>query len=161
MAFYIKGTETKFLKHGKTLEDYDAFMKTNTNSFRFAKKFALMAFIYGLIDLAVVVIMVFLRLANAGALEALTDPGVNSAEAGQLLDYVIEEAKSIGFGGASLMIVIAPFILFFSYTKNYKKSKVDTLIPVGAIAVLALVALEVGRKLLMLMPEKIAKLIGL
>lgn len=161
MAFYIKGTETKFLKHGKTLEDYDAFMKTNTNSFRFAKKFALMAFIYGLIDLAVVVIMVFLRLANAGALEALTDPGVNSAEAGQLLDYVIEEAKSIGFGGASLMIVIAPFILFFSYTKNYKKSKVDTMIPVGAIAVIVLVGIEVFRKILIMMPEKLIKLLGL
>ena len=161
MAFYIKGTETKFLKHGKTLEDYDAFMKTNTNSFRFAKKFALMAFIYGLIDLAVVVIMVFLRLENAGALEALTDPGVNSAEAGQLLDYVIEEAKSIGFGGASLMIVIAPFILFFSYTKNYKKSKVDTMIPVGAIAVIVLVGIEVFRKILIMMPEKLIKLLGL
>ena len=161
MAFYIKGTETKFLKHGKTLEDYDAFMKTNTNSFRFAKKFALMAFIYGLIDLAVVVIMVFLRLANAGALEALTDPGVNSAEAGQLLDYVIEEAKSIGFGGASLMIVIAPFILFFSYTKNYRKSKVDTMIPVGAIAVIVLVGIEVFRKILIMMPEKLIKLLGL
>lgn len=161
MAFYIKGTETKFLKHGKTLEDYDAFMKTNTNSFRFAKKFALMAFIYGLIDLAVVVIMVFLRLANAGALEALTDPGVNSAEAGQLLDYVIEEAKSIGFGGASLMIVIAPFILFFSYTKNYKKSKVDTMIPVGAIAVIVLVGIEVFRRILIMMPEKLIKLLGL
>ena len=161
MAFYIKGTETKFLKQGKTLEDYDAFMKTNTNSFRFAKKFALMAFIYGLIDLAVVLIMLFLRLANAGVLQAVLNAAPESAEAGQLIDYIIEEAKSIGFGGAALMIVIAPFILFFSYTKNYKKSKVDTMIPVGAIAVIVLVGIEVFRKILILMPEKIVKLLGM
>ena len=161
MAFYIKGTETKFLKHGKTLEDYDAFMKTNTNSFRFAKKFALMAFIYGLIDLAVLMIMIFLRLANAGVLEAFLNAGPESAEAAQLLDYVIEEAKSIGFGGASMMIFIAPFILFFSYTKNYKKSKVDTMIPVGAIAVIVLVGIEVFRRILIMMPEKIVKLLGI
>ena len=161
MAFYIKGRETKFLKHGKTLEDYDAFMKTNRNSLQFARKFALMTFIYGLIDLVIVIVLIILRLANAGVLQAFLDAGADNQEAMQLLDYVIEEAKSIGFGGAFSMIFIAPFILFFSYTKSYKKSKVDTLIPVGAIAVIALVAIEVGRKILMLMPEKIVNLIGL
>ena len=161
MAFYIKGRETKFLKHGKTLEDYDAFMKTNRNSLQFARKFALMTFIYGLIDLVLVIVLIILRLANAGVLQAFLDAGADNQEAMQLLDYVIEEAKSIGFGGAFSMIFIAPFILFFSYTKSYKKSKVDTLIPVGAIAVIALVAIEVGRKILMLMPEKIVNLIGL
>ena len=161
MAFYVKGRENKFLKHGKTLEDYDVYMKTNRNSFQFAKKFALMAFIYGIIDLAVLLIMIFLRLANAGVLNALVDAGSESAEAVQLLDYVIEEAKSIGFGGAAMMIFMAPFILLFSYTKNYKKSKVDTLIPVGAIAVIVLVGIEVLRKILILMPEKIVKLLGL
>ena len=120
-----------------------------------------MAFIYGIIDLAVLLIMIFLRLANAGVLNALVDAGSESAEAVQLLDYVIEEAKSIGFGGAAMMIFMAPFILLFSYTKNYKKSKVDTLIPVGAIAVIVLVGIEVLRKILILMPEKIVKLLGL
>ena len=57
----------------------------------------------------------------------------------------------------ALMLLIAPFILLFSYTKSYKKSKVDTLIPVGAIAVIVLVGIEVLRKILILMPEKIIK----
>ena len=35
------------------------------------------------------------------------------------------------------------------------------MIPVGAVAVIGLVVIEAGRKLLMLMPEKIAKLMGL
>ena len=161
MAFYVKGRETKFLKHGKTLEDYDAFMKTNWNSFQFAKKFALMAFIYGIVDLILVLVMIFLRLANAGVWEQFLEAGTDNQEAIQVLEYVIDEAKVIGFGGAAMMIFIAPFILLFSYTKSYKKSKVDTLIPVGAIAVIVLVGIEVLRKLLVLMPEKIVKLIGL
>lgn len=161
MAFYVKGRETKFLNHGKTLEDYDAFMRTNRNSLQFARKFALMTLLYGFIDLVVVLILVILRLANAGLLQAFLDAGADNQETTQLLDYVLGEARAIGFGGAVSMIFIVPFIFFFSYSKRYKKSKVDTLIPVGAVAVIGLVVIEAGRKLLMLMPEKIAKLMGL
>ena len=161
MAFYVKGRETKFLNHGKTLEDYDAFMRTNRNSLQFARKFALMTLLYGFIDLVVVLILVILRLANAGLLQAFLDAGADNQETMQLLDYVLGEARAIGFGGAVSMIFIVPFIFFFSYSKRYKKSKVDTLIPVGAVAVIGLVVIEAGRKLLMLMPEKISKLMGL
>ena len=161
MAFYVKGRETKFLNHGKTLEDYDAFMRTNRNSLQFARKFALMTLLYGFIDLVVVLILVILRLANAGLLQAFLDAGADNQETMQLLDYVLGEARAIGFGGAVSMIFIVPFIFFFSYSKRYKKSKVDTLIPVGAVAVIGLVVIEAGRKLLMLMPEKIVNLIGL
>lgn len=161
MAFYVKGRETKFLNHGKTLEDYDTFMRTNRNSLQFARKFALMTLLYGFIDLVVVLILVILRLANAGLLQAFLDAGADNQETTQLLDYVLGEARAIGFGGAVSMIFIVPFIFFFSYSKRYKKSKVDTLIPVGAVAVIGLVVIEAGRKLLMLMPEKIAKLMGL
>ena len=161
MAFYVKGRETKFLNHGKTLEDYDAFMRTNRNSLQFARKFALMTLLYGFIDLVVVLILVILRLANAGLLQAFLDAGADNQETMQLLDSVLGEARAIGFGGAVSMIFIVPFIFFFSYSKRYKKSKVDTLIPVGAVAVIGLVVIEAGRKLLMLMPEKIAKLMGL
>ena len=161
MAFYVKGRETKFLNHGKTLEDYDAFMRTNRNSLQFARKFALMTLLYGFIDLVVVLILVILRLANAGLLQAFLDAGADNQETMQLLDYVLGEARAIGFGGAVSMIFIVPFIFFFSYSKRYKKSMVDTLIPVGAVAVIGLVVIEAGRKLLMLMPEKIVNLIGL
>ena len=159
MAFYVKGRETKFLNHGKTLDD--TFMRTNRNSLQFARKFALLTLLYGFIDLVVVLILVILRLANAGLLQAFLDAGADNQETTQLLDYVLGEARAIGFGGAVSMIFIVPFIFFFSYSKRYKKSKVDTLIPVGAVAVIGLVVIEAGRKLLMLMPEKIAKLMGL
>ena len=161
MTFYIKGRENKFLKHGKTLEDYDAFMRTDMNSRQFSRKLALMALIYGLIDLLVVIVLIILRLANAGALNVLADAAGENKEAIELVDYVINEARGIGFGGAFSMIFISPFILFFSFTKRYKKSLVDIMIPVVAVVVVALVGIEVGRLILMLMPEKISTLLGM
>ena len=152
MAFYVKGRETKFLKQGKTLEEYNAFLKTNRNSFQFSKKFALMALIYGLLDFAFVVILFILRLANAGVLEQYTVAA--EEEVAEVTTYILTEVKAIGFGGATMMIFIAPFILLFSYTKSYKKSKIDMLIPIAAVVVIGLIVLEGIFRVLCLVPDR-------
>lgn len=159
MAFYIKGREGKFLKHGKTHEDYQAYLKTNRNSFQFSKKFALMCVIYGALDLVFVLILFFLRLANAGVLGNFIE--ASSEEIDQITDFILNEVKSIGFGGSVMMILIAPVILLFSYTRSYKKSKIDTLIPIGAVVVIGLVVLEGIFRLLCLVPDKVSVLLGL
>ena len=158
MAFYIKGREGKFLKHGKTHEDYQAYLKTNRNSFQFSKKFSLMCVIYGALDLIFVIILFVLRLANAGVLGDYLN--ASEEEVAEVTDFILNEVKAIGFGGAALMLLIAPFILLFSYTKSYKKSKVDTLIPVGAVVVIGLVVLEGIFRVLCLVPDKISGLFG-
>ena len=152
MAFYVKGRETKFLKRGRTLEEYNAFLKTNRNSFQFSKKFALMAAIYGFLDFVFVVILFLLRLANAGALDNYMDG--TEEEVSALTDFIFTEVRSIGFGGATMMIFIAPFILLFSYTKSYKKSYVDTLIPIIAVVIIGLIILEGIFRVLCLAPDK-------
>ena len=159
MAFYIKGREGKFLKHGKTHEDYQAYLKTNRNSFQFSKKFALMCVIYGALDLVFVLILFFLRLANAGVLGNFIE--ASSEEIDQITDFILNEVKSIGFGGSVMMILIAPAIHLFSYTRSYKKSKIDTLIPIGAVVVIGLVVLEGIFRLLCLVPDKVSVLLGL
>ena len=158
MAFYIKGRETKFIKHGKTHADYEAYLKTNRNSFQFSKKFSLMCVIYGALDLVFVLILFFLRLANAGVLGEYMEAA--DEEVAEVSDFIINEVKSIGFGGAALMLLIAPFILLFSYTKSYKKSKIDTLLPAGAIVVIGLIVLEGIFRLLCLVPDKVSVLLG-
>ena len=158
MAFYIKGRETKFIKHGKTHADYEAYLKTNRNSFQFSKKFSLMCVIYGALDFVFVLILFFLRLANAGALGEYMEAA--DEEVAEVSDFIINEVKSIGFGGAALMLLIAPFILLFSYTKSYKKSKIDTLLPAGAIVVIGLIVLEGIFRLLCLVPDKVSVLLG-
>ena len=158
MAFYIKGREGKFLKHGKTHEDYEAYLKTNRNSFQFSKKFSLMCVIYGALDFVFVMILFLLRLANAGVLGDFMN--ASNEEVDAVTDFILKEVKSIGFGGSIMMILIAPVILLFSYTKSYKKSKVDTLIPAGAVVVLGLIVLEGIFRVLCLVPDKISGLFG-
>ena len=152
MAFYVKGRETKFLRHGKTLEDYNAYLKTNRNSFQFAKKFALMALIYGVLDFVFVMILFIFRLLNAGVWDEYLEGSEEVIEATTI--FIFTEVKSIGFGGAVMMVVVAPFILLFSYTKSYKKSKIDTLIPIIAVVVIGLIILEGIFRVLCLVPER-------
>ena len=158
MAFYIKGREGKFLKHGKTHEDYQAYLKTNRNSWQFSKKFSLMCVIYGALDFIFVGMLFVLRLANAGVLGEYIE--ATDEEVSEVTDFIINEVKSIGFGGSVLMLLIAPFILLFSYTKSYKKSKVDTLIPIGGVVIIGLVVLEGLFRVLCLVPDKISGLFG-
>ena len=153
MAFYVKGRETKFVKRGRTLEEYKAFLKTNRNSFQFSKKFALMAAIYGFLDFVFVLILFLLRLANAGVLDSFIK--APDEEVVEVTDFIMNEVRAIGFGGATMMLFIAPFILLFSYTKSYRKSKVDTLIPIGAVVVIGLIILEGIFRVLCLVPDKL------
>ena len=152
MAFYIKGRETKFLKRGKTIEEYNVFLRTKKNSFQFAKKFALMTVIYGVLDYLFVAVMMALRLLNEGLMDAFNQMG--DEEAGILTINLVEQAGEIGFGSSIIMILFAPFILFFSYTKSYRKSYVDILIPVIAVAVIALIILEGLFQIGCLVPSK-------
>jgi len=156
MAFYIKGRESKFLKMGKTVEDYNTFLKTNTNSFQFAKKFALMTLIFGVIDFIFLIILIMLHLYNNGLLQAYLELG--SEEATEVSAVFVDAISKIGFGNAFSMVIFAPFILLFSYTKSYKKSKVDTLIPVAAVVVIGLIILEGFFRVIWLLPDKVAGL---
>ena len=153
MAFYVKGRESKFLKHGRTVEDYNAFLKTNRNSFEFSKKFALMTLIYGAIDFVIAILLVTFRLLNAGALDAFNS--LEQEEAVTVSTLLLDEVARIGFGSSVMMILFVPFILLFSYTKSYRKSKVDTLIPIGAVVVIGLIILEGIFRVLCLIPDKI------
>ena len=156
MAFYIKGRETKFLKNGKTIEDYNAFLKTNKNSFQFAKKFAVLMLIYGVIDFIFVICMIALNLYNLGLLESYLQMG--NEEAVEISNIFLSEMSHIGFGSSVMMIALAPVILLFSYTKSYKKSKVDMLIPIAAVVVIGLIILEGFFRVIWLLPDKVMDL---
>ena len=51
LAIYIKLRERHFLKHGKTYEEYQAFLMTNRNSLHFAVFTAVLLLVAGLLDL--------------------------------------------------------------------------------------------------------------
>ncbi len=62
LAIYIKTRELRYCRHGKTHEDYQAFLKTNRNSWHFSVYTAVVLLIAGIID---VIIAIFLLAGQA------------------------------------------------------------------------------------------------
>lgn len=54
MAIFVKTRELRFRRHGKTHEDYQAFLKTRRNSWNFSVFLAIMMVVVSIIDFAVV-----------------------------------------------------------------------------------------------------------
>ena len=133
LAVYIKTRELRYCRHGNTHEDYQAFLKTNRNAWNFSVFAAIVLFIAGVIDL---VLGILLMAGQAGSAEAL-DAMMASEKA--LKNSI---AMSIGFGKAVCLIIFAPIMLLFNYTKIPKNKTVGMLIPVAGIVLIALLGVQ-------------------
>ena len=153
MAFYLKKRERKYLRNGGTPEGYQDFLRTNANSYQFSKAFALRMFLLGILDFFVMVILMVILIGVQGGL-TVPDPD------GTLINAAIETVMEGGFGKGTGMILFAPFVLLFSYTKSYKNGMVDTILPVGGIALLAAVFIEGMYQLICLLPGALEGLLG-
>ena len=145
LAVFIKTRELRYCRHGKTHDDYQAFLKTNRNAWNFSVFSAIVLFIAGVIDL---VIAVFLIAGQAGSSEAL-DAMMASEKA--LKNSI---AMSIGFGKSTCLIFFAPIVLLFNYTKIPKNKTVGMLIPVIGIALIALIGVQGIYQLVSIAPIK-------
>ena len=133
LAIYIKTRELRYCRHGKTHEDYQAFLKTNRNAWNFSVYSAIILFIAGIIDLF---ILSFLLYGQAGSEE-----GVNAILASETaLKNSI--GMAVGFGGSIILIIFAPIILLFNYTKIPKNKKISALIPVIGIVLIILIGIQ-------------------
>ncbi len=150
MSTYVKLEERKFLKTGKTYEEYQEYLKTNTNSFRFAKKFALMLLIVSILDLVIVGIIVLI----------IQGPDVYTSESDAPYMETYSTIYSWGFGTAFPMFLFIPFALFFSYTKSYKNTQIDSLIPIGGLILLILTVIEGTYHILILLPNFFSFMFG-
>jgi len=133
LAVYIKTRELRYCRHGNTHEDYQAFLKTNRNAWNFSVFAAIVLFIAGVIDL---ILGILLMAGQAGSAEAL-DAMMASEKA--LKNSI---AMSIGFGKAVCLIIFAPIMLLFNYTKIPKNKTVGMLIPVAGIVLIALLGVQ-------------------
>ena len=133
LALIFKGRERRFLKHGKTKEEYHAFLGTNANIFHFGRTSAILCLIVSLID---IVLAIFLS-----AVVVVTRYGAEApAEA---INVGIKTVTGWGIGGAAPLLLFAPVLLLFNYKKTYKKPLYDTLIPVASLGFILIVMLEV------------------
>ena len=145
LAIHIKTRELRYCRHGKTHEDYQAFLKTNRNSWHFSVYTAVVLLIAGIID---VIIAIFLLAGQAGSQEAL-DAMFASEKA-----FANTIAISIGFGKSSCLIFFAPIVLLFNYTRIPKNKLVGVLIPVAGIALIALIGVQGIYQLVSIAPIK-------
>ena len=132
MARYFKKTEKKFLKNGKTHEDYQAYLETNHNSLRFSKYLSRKIVKYAVIDLILAIIMTIVYLLVSGL-----DPEAEGAT-----EKAIEMVFAWGFGETVGMIIMIPVLLLFSYTKTHKNRLLDIAVPITGVAVIILIYMD-------------------
>ena len=142
ISFYLKVRERIYRKKGGTHEQYEAFLKTNSNSWRFSKFTALVLFVAGIVDIIIYFIL-SLSMTLHG-LDVLSSFGIEQQEEvirGTVM-YAVQVVEQVGVGSCGTLIFVAPFILLFSYTRRHKNPKIDTLLPLVAIAIIAILYLE-------------------
>lgn len=145
LAIYIKTREWRYCRHGKTHEEYQEFLKTNRNAWNFSVFTAVILFVAGVIDLIIFIVMVL----NQGG----TAEGVNAlVESETAIKNTV--AYSVGFGKSLILMIFAPIVLLFNYTKIPKNKTVGMLIPVAGIALIALIVVQGAYQLISIAPIK-------
>lgn len=140
LAIFLKTRELRFCRHGNTHEDYQAFLKTNRNSLHFSVILSVIMILAAFIDF---IILTLLMIGTAPSLEAL------SAVTEETFDEYYVIAGAMGFGEASVpLLLAAPFVLLFSYTRIPRNRNISALIPLVAIGLIVVLFIEAGYQFL-------------
>lgn len=130
IAKYFKELRYKFNKKGKTQEDYEAYLTTNHNSFRFARYVVIMIVIVAIIDILMTILIAALHIIDTGAVDNIT---------AERLAEALHMVEAWGFCETVDMITITPLILLFSYTKVHKNKMLDIVVPIVGVVLVAYV----------------------
>jgi hypothetical protein len=134
LALHIKTRELRYCRNGKTHEDYQAFLKTNRNAWHFSVYSAVVVFIAGVLDLIIALLLIRHQAMTSQAFVEAVDASDKA-----LYNSV---ALSVGFGKSVCLMIFAPFMLLFNYTKIPKNKTVGMLIPVIGIGLIALICIQ-------------------
>jgi len=140
LAFYIKNRERRFCRHGRTHEEYQAFLKTNRNSWNFSVFTALCLVGAGILDFVIANIGVFI-----GLTQDISSEQIAAADQAQIdisIQWQLSKLYALGFGKSVILAPFAPLVLLLSYTRKYKNTLIDILIPIGGIILIVFVYLE-------------------
>ena len=131
IARYFKSLEHRFIKHGKTHEDFEAYQQTNHMSFKFSRFLVIAIVIFAVIDvIAVIALAVLHMIAN------------NSGTSEEELTSAMNIVTSWGFGDTARMLLIAPLLLMFSYTRTHKNKLIDLAVPLAGVALIVIVYVD-------------------
>jgi len=125
-AMWIKNRERWYLKLGATKNDYQEFLKTNRNSLSVSIHLSIIIALASLLDIVLLIIAMIYYFANNLPTDDIGDVVINT----------------FGVGQASIMLLAIPFIFLYSYKRKHKDGRIDLIIPILGIALLALVYVE-------------------
>ena len=135
----LKLSEFRYLRRqGHTQEDFEEHVKTKAHSLKISIGIAATFIVFAIIDLA---LALGLTLGTIARVEA-TYADYSKEVIATMISAELEVLESVGIGSATGLILAAPLVLLFSYTKTHKNPKIDLFIPVGGIVLIALVLLE-------------------
>ena len=125
-AMWIKNRERWFIRLGATKHDYQEFLKTKRNSLSVSISLSIIILIAALLDVILLVIaMIYFY--------------INNLPTDTIGDVVI---GTFGVGQASSMIFVIPFIFLYSYKRKHRDGRIDIMIPIIAIALIAVIYVE-------------------
>ena len=135
LAFYIKTREWRFRRHGRTHEEYAAFLHTRKNSWDFSLFLAIALVVVSVLDFALFARITILEMAQIDT-EAAAAANITPV------------AMVMGFGDSIMLWPLAPLVLLFSYTREPRNPSMGMMIPIGAIGIIVLLYLEAGHQAL-------------
>lgn len=140
LSLWIKKRQKRLRKIGITKSEYETYMKTKRNALSFSAQVSIRFLIISLLDLIILIgfVVVF------GILFVIDDP--ETAEYGIVVG--LSFAQSFEFGECVGLFIAIPFILLFNYTKRYKNSSMDIIVPLIGISLIAFVYLEGGYQII-------------
>lgn len=125
-AMWIKNRERWYIKLGATKHDYQEFLKTKRNSLSVSIHLSIIIAVASLLDIVLLIIAMIYYCANNLPTDDIGDVVINT----------------FGVGQASIMLLAIPFIFLYSYKRKHKDTRIDLLIPIVGIALIALVCVE-------------------
>ena len=135
LVLYIKQREWRFRRHGKKHAEYRAFLKTNRNSLQFSIFLAVVLVVAAILDFVIMVFLTASAAVEAGSAEVFAG---NQAEVVRMMTG----AFAMGFGDAVSLLLVAPLVLLFSYTRIPKNKMLSAVIPVAAIVLMIIFLFE-------------------
>lgn len=126
ISLWIKYRERLFLRLGATKEEFQKFLSTNRNSFSVSVHLCFIIIFFSIIDFLCIIILTIVY-------------AVNGMFDTNFVSTVISNYK---VGETSAMLIAVPFILLYSYKRKHKDSRIDIVIPLGGIGLIAVTYVE-------------------
>ena len=123
---WIKNREKWYLRLGASKEQYNEYLKTKRNSLHVSINLTIIILISILFDVLLLIIAVIYFTATNLPVEKFGDIAIDT----------------FGVGQAITMLLTVPFIFLYSYKRKHKDTRIDLLIPIVGIALIALVYVE-------------------